>query len=231
MHIGLGESSARIRSVSCGIISAICLCGEYSVVCVIKEPAQISCPPPEIARGRLRSQLSTQDTRRNHPVGSLSMNVMRRSWRLPGLAGLSRQQQACRRFSRSVARSLPLPAATAPPATGRLAALQDLLKVSEEVRDALATNRPVVALESTIYTHGALGELNLEDIVRQHGAVPAVVGILEGVPSVGLLPEEIAHIVENSPRKVSRRDISFLVGMVCLGKLLCPEAAGKDSAC
>jgi pseudouridylate synthase / pseudouridine kinase len=80
----------------------------------------------------------------------------------------------------------------------------------------VATNKPVVALESTIYTHGALGEdLKLESIVRSHGAVPAVVGILEGVPSVGLLPDEIEHIVQNSPKKVSRRDISFLVGMVC----------------
>lgn len=98
--------------------------------------------------------------------------------------------------------------------SGQLGGLQRLLKVSEEVTDALATNKPVVALESTIYTHGALGNLDLEEVVRQNGGVPAVVGVLEGVPTVGLTPEEVAHIVANSPRKVSRRDIAYLVGMV-----------------
>ncbi|KAK8056904.1 hypothetical protein PG993_002131, partial [Apiospora rasikravindrae] len=102
--------------------------------------------------------------------------------------------------------------------SGQLGGLQRLLKVSEEVTDALATNKPVVALESTIYTHGALGSLGLEDVVRQNGGVPAVVGILEGVPTVGLTPAEVAHIVEHSPRKVSRRDIAYLVGMGMTGK-------------
>jgi pseudouridine-5'-phosphate glycosidase/pseudouridine kinase len=99
---------------------------------------------------------------------------------------------------------------------GKLSSLKDIVKVSEEVADALATNKPVVALESTIYTHGALGDdLDLEGIVRRYGAVPAVCGILEGVPTVGLETHEVTHMVENSPRKVSRRDIAFLVGMVC----------------
>ncbi|KAI1804071.1 Indigoidine synthase A like protein-domain-containing protein [Daldinia bambusicola] len=101
---------------------------------------------------------------------------------------------------------------------GQISALKDLLRVSEEVTDALATNKPVVALESTIYTHGALGnDLDLEGIVRRNGGVPAVVGILEGVPTVGLLPHEIARIVEGSPKKVSRRDIAYLVGMGIAG--------------
>ncbi|KAK8083174.1 hypothetical protein PG996_001955 [Apiospora saccharicola] len=102
--------------------------------------------------------------------------------------------------------------------SGQLGGLQRFLKVSEEVTDALATNKPVVALESTIYTHGSLGSLGLEDVVRQNGCVPAVVGILEGVPTVGLTPEEVAHIVANSPRKVSRRDITYLVGMGMTGE-------------
>ncbi|KAI1466779.1 Indigoidine synthase A like protein-domain-containing protein [Daldinia caldariorum] len=101
---------------------------------------------------------------------------------------------------------------------GQISALKDLLRVSEEVTDALATNKPVVALESTIYTHGALGDdLDLEGIVRRNGGIPAVVGILEGVPTVGLLPHEIARIVEGSPKKVSRRDIAYLVGMGIAG--------------
>ncbi|KAI1415958.1 Indigoidine synthase A like protein-domain-containing protein [Hypoxylon sp. FL1857] len=101
---------------------------------------------------------------------------------------------------------------------GNLAALKGVLRVSEEVTDALATNKPVVALESTIYTHGALGnDLDLEGIVRRNGGVPAVVGILGGVPTVGLLPDEVARMVEGSPKKASRRDIAYLVGMGMAG--------------
>lgn len=95
-------------------------------------------------------------------------------------------------------------------------ALRGILKVSEEVRDAVETNKPVVALESTIYTHGALGDLGLEDIVRQNGGVPAVCGILAGVPTVGLTPTEIDRMVHESARKASRRDIAALVGLVSL---------------
>ncbi|KAK7752467.1 hypothetical protein SLS62_005620 [Diatrype stigma] len=101
---------------------------------------------------------------------------------------------------------------------GKLAGLKDLLKVSEEVKDALATNKPVVALESTIYTHGAIGDLGLEEIVRQHGGVPAVVGILDGVPTVGLLPDDVTRMIEGSAMKVSRRDIAYLVGMGMMGQ-------------
>ena len=96
----------------------------------------------------------------------------------------------------------------------KLGGLRSVLRISQEVQDALATNRPVVALESTIYTHGAISDLRLEEIVRQHGGVPAVVGILDGVPTVGLLPDEVARMVDESPRKVSRRDIAYLAGMV-----------------
>lgn len=94
-------------------------------------------------------------------------------------------------------------------------ALRNLLKVSPEVADAVATNKPVVALESTIYTHGALGDdLLLEDIVRRNGAVPAVCGILDGVPSVGLDVSEVARMVSEGARKASRRDLAYVVGTV-----------------
>jgi pseudouridine-5'-phosphate glycosidase/pseudouridine kinase len=95
--------------------------------------------------------------------------------------------------------------------------LDKILHISEEVSDAVASNKPVVALETTIYTHGALGnDLNLEDIVRQHGGVPAVCGILDGRPTVGLTPSEIERMVHEGAKKVSRRDLVFLVGMVSL---------------
>lgn len=97
--------------------------------------------------------------------------------------------------------------------------LGGLLHVSPEVRDALNSKKPVVALETTIYTHGALRqdlpEL-LESIVRQNGAVPATIGVLDGVPRVGLSPEEVARMVEEGARKISRRDFAYIVGAVRL---------------
>ncbi|KAK1834673.1 Indigoidine synthase A like protein-domain-containing protein [Podospora conica] len=100
-------------------------------------------------------------------------------------------------------------------------ALRSLLKVSPEVADAVATNKPVVALESTIYTHGALGDdLLLEDIVRRHGAVPAVCGILDGVPCVGLDVSEVARMVSEGARKASRRDLAYVVGTGLAGPKL-----------
>ncbi|KAJ5142148.1 hypothetical protein N7526_003143 [Penicillium atrosanguineum] len=102
------------------------------------------------------------------------------------------------------------------------------LQVSEEVRDAVATGKPVVALETTIYTHGfpypdnvALASL-LESVVRVNGGVPATIGIIGGVAKVGMSAEEIielASTVENaSALKVSRRDLGYICGMGLAGK-------------
>ncbi|KAH8676264.1 Indigoidine synthase A like protein-domain-containing protein [Xylariales sp. PMI_506] len=145
------------------------------------------------------------------------MKGIRRSWSLCSRRGSCWQQSG--HFSTSAKRLWSGQPAPSSIQFGSVAALKNVLKVSEEVADALATNKPVVALESTIYTHGALGDdLDLEGIVRRNGAVPAVVGILEGVPTVGLLPEEVTHMVENSPKKASRRDIAFLVGLGMRGQ-------------
>lgn len=97
-------------------------------------------------------------------------------------------------------------------------------KVSEEVRHAVATNTPVVALETTIYTHGfpfpnnvALA-LELESIVRQNGAVPATIGILDGVARVGLSETEIREVASAAGKpetmKISRRDLPYILGKV-----------------
>lgn len=103
------------------------------------------------------------------------------------------------------------------PYTKPASELRSLLSISSEVQDAIATNKPVVALESTIYTHGALGR-DLPDllnsIVRSNGAVPATMGVLDGVPSVGLSPDEIGRMVDEGARKVSRRDFAYIVGAV-----------------
>ncbi|KAJ0115996.1 hypothetical protein J7T55_004166 [Diaporthe amygdali] len=101
--------------------------------------------------------------------------------------------------------------------------LARFLTVSDEVQDAIATNKPVVALESTIYTHGALGrdlpEL-LESVVREHGAVPATIGVLDGVAKVGLSPAEIDRMVQEGARKISRRDLAYVVGTGMSGRKL-----------
>ncbi|KAJ9139192.1 IdgA domain-containing protein [Pleurostoma richardsiae] len=105
----------------------------------------------------------------------------------------------------------------APPPSGLAAVLQ----VSEEVADAVATNKPVVALESTIYTHGALGKelpAYLESVVRQHGGIPATIGVLDGIPRVGLTPAEIERMVHEGARKVSRRDLAYIVGTGMTGR-------------
>lgn len=97
--------------------------------------------------------------------------------------------------------------------------LRELLSVSEEVTDAVATNKPVVALESTIYTHGILGnDLAKEhiELVRSHGGIPAIIAIVDGRPKVGVSYEEILRMIEDKGTvKASRRDIAYLVGMVC----------------
>jgi pseudouridine-5'-phosphate glycosidase/pseudouridine kinase len=109
------------------------------------------------------------------------------------------------------------------------ASVSKLLKISPEVSAALASNKPVVALESTIYTHGALGAdlpEQLDSIVRLHGAVPAVCGVLAGVPTVGLTPAEIARMAREGAAKVSRRDLAFLAARGVLRS----SSSGGDAA-
>ncbi|KAL6867860.1 Indigoidine synthase A like domain-containing protein [Trichoderma novae-zelandiae] len=101
-------------------------------------------------------------------------------------------------------------------------AIRNLLQVSSEVSDAVASNKPVVALESTIYTHGALGKdlaQEHEDLVRSSGGIPAIIAIVDGVPKVGVSTDEIVRMIEDEGTvKASRRDIAYLVGMGLAGR-------------
>ena len=103
-------------------------------------------------------------------------------------------------------------------ASSHLSGVRDILQISDEVADAIASNKPVVALESTIYTHGALGNdlaRDHSDLVRSNGAIPAIIAIVDGVPKVGVTSEDIVRMIESgSAVKASRRDIAYLVGMV-----------------
>ena len=97
-----------------------------------------------------------------------------------------------------------------------------IFQVSEEVQQAIAEKRPVVALETTIYTHGFPYPQNLslasrlESLVRINGGVPATIGILNGVARVGMGADELVELVSSGGRletmKISRRDLGFALG-------------------
>lgn len=88
------------------------------------------------------------------------------------------------------------------------------MKINPEVKKALEENRPVVALESTIISHGmpypknVETALKVEQTIRDHGCVPATIGIINGEPVVGMTPEEIEEFGKRKGvLKVSRRDL------------------------
>ncbi|HHS9280256.1 TPA: pseudouridine-5'-phosphate glycosidase [Klebsiella michiganensis] len=97
----------------------------------------------------------------------------------------------------------------------------ELLQVSAEVQQALKNNQPVVALESTIISHGmpfpenAQTALEVEETIRRRGAVPATIAIIHGVMKVGLSREEIELLGRegHNVAKVSRRDLPFVVAV------------------
>jgi pseudouridine-5'-phosphate glycosidase len=86
---------------------------------------------------------------------------------------------------------------------------------SEEVADARRDGRPVVALESTILSHGLPRPLNLEvgreleTLVRDQGGVPATIAVLDGVGRVGLEPAQLERVaLDDGLRKISQRDLA-----------------------
>jgi pseudouridine-5'-phosphate glycosidase len=91
--------------------------------------------------------------------------------------------------------------------------VSDLIHLSEEVRAALDTGRPVVALETTIVAHGFPAPhgvevgLAMEDAVREAGATPATIGVLEGRICAGLGEDELRRF-DSSARKLGPRDLA-----------------------
>ncbi|MET7741337.1 pseudouridine-5'-phosphate glycosidase [Streptomyces sp. NPDC005385] len=93
-----------------------------------------------------------------------------------------------------------------------------MIVVSEEVREALDARRPVVALESTIIAHGLPRPRNLqvalelEEVVREEGAVPATIAVLDGRPHVGLDDKQVERVAnEDGIRKLGHRDLPLAV--------------------
>ena len=97
--------------------------------------------------------------------------------------------------------------------------LNKYLDVAPEVAEAIRSNKPVVALESTIISHGmpypqnVETALKVEEIVREHGAVPATIAVIGGRLKAGLTHDEIAYLGKKGQavNKASRRDLAVLV--------------------
>ncbi|XP_068258428.1 uncharacterized protein [Nyctibius grandis] len=113
------------------------------------------------------------------------------------------------------------------------------VRIQPSVQEALMEGRPVVALESTIITHGMAYPQNLsmarevEEIVTTNGAVPATVGILRGRIHVGLTNEELEFLASSKNIvKVSRRDLPFVLsqglsgGTTVSGTMIAAHKAG-----
>ncbi|KAM8974460.1 uncharacterized protein RCH25_019869 [Pelodytes ibericus] len=112
-------------------------------------------------------------------------------------------------------------------------------RVHPSVQEALNDGRPVVALESTIITHGMPYPHNIsmakevEDIVRANGSVPATVGIIRGTVHVGLYEEELLFLARRRDCvKVSRRDLPYVLsqglsgGSTVSGTMIAAHRAG-----
>lgn len=96
--------------------------------------------------------------------------------------------------------------------------MRQLLSVAPDVASAIAENRPVVALESTVISHGLPRPQNLQTAqrlqttVRESGAVPATIGVLDGKLNVGLSDDQIELLaLEDNIRKISTRDLPLAV--------------------
>jgi len=97
--------------------------------------------------------------------------------------------------------------------------IEDYLEINSEVKKALSNNHPLVALESTIISHGMPypqnkeTALNVEQIVKDNGAIPATIALLNGKIKVGLNESEIDYLAKSGDKivKASRRDLPYLL--------------------
>jgi len=94
------------------------------------------------------------------------------------------------------------------------------LTIADEIRDALKAGEPVVALESTVITHGlpypanVETARNMEAAVREGGAIPATVAVLKGEITVGISDDNIERLGQaQDVRKCSRRDFAIAAGL------------------
>lgn len=115
---------------------------------------------------------------------------------------------------------------------------EQFLDIKAEVREALKKNLPVVALESTIISHGmpypdnVVMAKKVEQIIREQGAVPATIAIMNGKIKIGLTDEDLETLAKSKDAvKVSRRDMASVIAMKQLGAttvastMICAEMA------
>ena len=113
------------------------------------------------------------------------------------------------------------------------------LDIKEEVKHALEQNLPVVALESTIISHGMPYPQNVEmakkceEIIRENGAIPATIAIINGRIKVGLTEEDLNLLATSkNVAKVSRRDLAKVISTKQIGAttvastMICANMAG-----
>ncbi|MDQ0271548.1 pseudouridine-5'-phosphate glycosidase [Cytobacillus purgationiresistens] len=118
---------------------------------------------------------------------------------------------------------------------------ENWLEYSEEVLEAKKEYKPIVALESTIISHGMPYPQNVkmakevEEIIRQNGAVPATIAIIDGKIKIGLSDDELDFLAtSNDIAKASRRDIPYLVATKKHGAttvsatMICAQLAGIE---
>ncbi|KAF3939396.1 hypothetical protein ABW19_dt0209788 [Dactylella cylindrospora] len=164
-----------------------------------------------------------------------------RASRLPTLAAANRLSASARYMSDTTEPEAPKAAETSkettkaptvPPGTAKMIHRKyfygkrrpTLLKLSKEVQTAMTQRLPIVALETAIYTHGIPKPDNLklarevEETVRNNGAVPATIGILNGQIKIGMEPEELEELTESArsekTAKISRRDITYRIAQL-----------------
>lgn len=117
--------------------------------------------------------------------------------------------------------------------------LQNWIEYSEEVQAAQNANKPVVALESTIISHGmpypqnVITAKEVEEIIRKNGAVPATIAILNGKIKIGLSDEELEFLGKSDDiAKASRRDLPYLISQgkngatTVAATMICAQMAG-----
>lgn len=119
--------------------------------------------------------------------------------------------------------------------------MEKYLEYSAEVLEARKANKPIVALESTIISHGMPYPQNVqtanevEEIIRKNGAVPATIAILNGKIKIGLSAEELEFLATSDAiEKASRRDLPYLIAnkkngaTTVAATMICAELAGIE---
>lgn len=117
--------------------------------------------------------------------------------------------------------------------------MNELIVLSKEVQEAMENKKPIVALESTIISHGMPYPKNVEmanrveEIIRENGAVPATIALMDGKIKIGLEVEDLEVMATSKDvAKVSRRDMAEILAKGSLGAttvattMICAHMAG-----